>query len=209
MDKQQMIHMACEGILIGGLSLYFAKQLKHQHKEIEELKSIIAKNQASNEKRFEVVFNFLDNVNGGFMPSRARQEDRVVQLPEGPAPSFVSKPQKVNAAVVAQQKTTKKIKESYAPPQEPELKRLPQKKKTVIQQTVEEPSVLTTITKKNAVKVKEDIDQNVKDQIAKMNEEDVCDPNDEDCLDDIQDEMGTLLEGENVIEESLDTDMDD
>jgi hypothetical protein len=206
MDKQQMIHMACEGILIGGLSLYFAKQLKHQHKEIEELKSIIAKNQASNEKRFEVVFNFLNNVNGGFIPSRPIQEDRVVQLPEGPAPSFV-KSQKVNAAVVAQQKTTKKVKESYAPPQEPELKRLPQKKKVTIQQAVEEPSVLTTITKKNAIKVKEDIDENVKQQLAKMNE-DVCGPNDEDCVDDIQDEMGTLLE-EDVIEESLDTDMDD
>ena len=200
-----MIHMACEGILIGGLSLYFSKQLKHQHKEIEELKSIIAKNQASNEKRFEVVFNFLDNVNGGFMPSRPRQEDRVVQLPEGPAPSLVNK--KVNAAVVAQQKRdVKKVKESYAPPQEPELKRLPQKKKTVIQQAVEEPSVLTTITKKNAVKVKEGIDDKVKEQLAKMNEEDVCDPNDEDCVDDIDDEMATLLD--DSLEESLDTDMD-
>lgn len=194
MDNKQMIHMACEGILIGGLSLYFAKQLKHQHKEIEELKSIIAKNQASNEKRFEVVFNFLDNVNGGFMPARQnRQEDKIIQLPEGPPPS--SKPQKVNAAVVAQ-KTSKKVKESYTPL---ELKRLPQKKKT--QQPVEEPSVLTTITKKNAVKVKEDIVESVN--------EDVCDPNDEECIDDIQDEMGTLLEGEEVIEESLDTDMDD
>lgn len=206
MDKQQMIHMACEGILIGGLSLYFSKQLKHQHKEIEELKSIISKNQASNEKRFEVVFNFLDNVNGGFMPTRPRQEDRVVQLPEGPAHSFVNKPQKVNAAVVAQQKTTKKVKESYAPPREAELKRLPQKKKVTIQQAVEEPSVLNTITKKNAVKVKEEIDDKVKEQLAKMN--DVCDPNDEDCVEDIQEEMGTLLE-EDVIEESLDTDMDD
>ncbi len=207
MDKQQMVHMACEGILIGGLSLYFAKQLKHQHKEIEELKSIIAKNQASNEKRFEVVFNFLDNVNGGFMPSRPRQEDRVVQLPEGPAPSLVNK--KVNAAVVAQQKReaprdVKKVKETYAPPQEPEIKRLPQKKK--LQQPVEEPSVLTTITKKNAVKVKEEIDDKVKEQLAKMNE-DVCDPNDENCTDDIDDEMATLLD--DTLEESLDTDMDE
>jgi hypothetical protein len=37
-------------------------------KEIEELKGIISKNQGSNEKRFEVIFSFLDNVNGGFMP---------------------------------------------------------------------------------------------------------------------------------------------
>jgi hypothetical protein len=30
MDNKQSIHIACEGILIGGLSLYFAKQLKQQ-----------------------------------------------------------------------------------------------------------------------------------------------------------------------------------
>ena len=164
MERQQMIHMACEGILIGGLSLYFAKQLKHQHKEIEELKSIIAKNQAANEKRFEVVFNFLDNVNGGFMPSR--------EAPQYQVPREV-----------------KKSKESYAPPREEEMKRLPQKKKSVIQ-TVEEPSVLTNITKKNIEASKED-----------MNIE-VCDPNDDDCTDDIREEMALL-------EESLETDMDD
>ena len=54
--------MACEGIVIGSVSLYFAKQLKQANKEIEELKSIIAKNQAANEKRFEVLFNFIDNL---------------------------------------------------------------------------------------------------------------------------------------------------
>jgi hypothetical protein len=185
MERQQMIHMACEGVLIGGLSLYFAKQLKQQTKEIEELKSIIAKNQAANEKRFEVVFNFLDNVNGGFMqpqvPREAPREDRVISQ------------QKVNPAVAAQQKRppreVKKSKESYAPPREEEIKRLPQKKKTVVQ-TVEEPSVLTIITKKNVEAVKED-----------MNIE-VCDPNDENCTDDIQEEMALL-------EESLEEDMDE
>ncbi len=187
MERQQMIHMACEGILIGGLSLYFSKQLKHQHTEIEELKAIIAKNQAANEKRFEVVFNFLDNVNGGFMPPQQPREipreDRVVSQ------------QKVNPAVAAQQKRpppreapreVKKSKESYAPPREEEMKRLPQKKKSVIQ-TVEEPSVLTNITKKN----------------IEVSKEEVCDPNDEECTEDIKEEMGTLLE------ESLETDMDD
>ena len=194
MERQQMIHMACEGVLIGGLSLYFTKQLKQQNKEIEELKSIIAKNQAANEKRFEVVFNFLDNVNGGFMPPReapqvpreAQREDRVISQ------------QKVNPAVVAQQKRqpqreapreVKKSKESYAPPREDvkeeEIKRLPQKKKSVIQ-TVEEPSVLNVITKKNVEAVKENM----------------CDPNDENCTDDIQEEMALL-------EETIEEDMDD
>lgn len=62
MDNKQLMHMACEGIVIGGVSLYFAKQLKQANKEIEELKSIIAKNQAANEKRFEVLFNVIDNL---------------------------------------------------------------------------------------------------------------------------------------------------
>jgi len=188
MDNKQMIHMACEGILIGGLSLYFSKQLKQQNKEIEELKAIIAKNQAANEKRFEVVFNFLDSVNGGFMPPQQREaprEDRVLSQ------------QKVNPAVAAQQKRQPQREVKKSPPREvakeEEMKRLPQKKKSVVQ-TVEEPSVLTIITKKNVGKE----DMNIE----------VCDPNDEDCVDDIQDEMGTLLEG-NEIEESLETDMDE
>ncbi len=185
MDNKQMIHMACEGILIGGLSLYFSKQLKQQNKEIEELKAIISKNQAANEKRFEVVFNFLDSVNGGFMPPQQQQRE---------APREDSSRQKVT---VQQKRPSREVKKP--PPREvvkeEEIKRLPQKKKT-IPQTVEEPSVLTIITKKNVEASKEN-----------MNIE-VCDPNDEDCVDDIQEEMA-LLEGENVIEESLETDMDD
>ena len=131
-----MIHMACEGILIGGLTLYFSKHLKQQAKELEELKSVMAKNQAANEKRFEILFNFLDNINGGFMPSTQHQ----------------SPPQSVKKAL---------------PQKEEVAKRLPQKKKTVIK-TVEEPSVLN---------------------IKKQEEPSVCDPNDLECTDDIEDEF--------------------
>ncbi len=155
MERPQMIHMACEGILIGGLSLYFTKQIKQQAKEIEELKSVIAKNQAANEKRFEVLFNFLDNVNGGFMPSKQQS----------------SPPQKVKKAL---------------PQKEEEIKRLPQKKKTVVK-TVEEPSVLT---------------------IKKQEEPSVCDPNDLECTDDIQDELRSLEEEPELLEESIETDME-
>jgi len=63
MDNKQLIHIACEGIVIGSVSLYFAKQLKKANKEIEELKEIISKNQGANEKRFEVLFNILDSLN--------------------------------------------------------------------------------------------------------------------------------------------------
>ena len=63
MDNKQLIHIACEGIVIGSVSLYFAKQLKKANKEIEELKEIISKNQAANEKRFEVLFNIIDSLN--------------------------------------------------------------------------------------------------------------------------------------------------
>jgi hypothetical protein len=190
MDNKQSIHIACEGILIGGLSLYFAKQLKHQHKEIEELKTVIAKNQAANEKRFEVLFNFLDNVNGGFVPSQPRQQperyDRVEKIERI---ERVEKEDKVKKQPV--KPIIKKVSSKVVDIEE-EPKRLPQKKKVKIQ-TVEEPSVLDNITKKNI-----EINRN----------EDVCDPNDEECTDDIQEEMGTLLEPEEI-EESLETDMDD
>jgi outer membrane biosynthesis protein TonB len=186
MDNKQTIHIACEGILIGGLSLYFAKQLKQQHKEIEELKTVIAKNQASNEKRFEVIFNFLDNINGGFAPSRQPVEDRVVNIQQTKKQQTQIQPQ------------PKPIMKKQPPKQtkidEEELKRLPQKKKVKIQ-TVEEPSVLENITKKNSSSSKEE----------------VCDPNDENCDDDIKDEMGTLLEVEDndqELDESVETDME-
>ncbi len=68
MDNKQLIHIACEGIVIGSVSLYFAKQLKKANKEIEELKEIISKNQAANEKRFEVLFNIIDSLNSPQQP---------------------------------------------------------------------------------------------------------------------------------------------
>jgi len=78
MDNKQLIHIACEGIVIGSVSLYFAKQLKKANKEIEELKEIISKNQGANEKRFEVLFNILDSLN-----SQSVQQQRKI-VPQQP-----------------------------------------------------------------------------------------------------------------------------
>ncbi len=78
MDNKQLIHIACEGIVIGSVSLYFAKQLKKANKEIEELKEIISKNQAANEKRFEVLFNILDSLNSQPQPKM------MVEQPKAP-----------------------------------------------------------------------------------------------------------------------------
>jgi TolA-binding protein len=77
MDNKQLIHIACEGIVIGSVSLYFAKQLKKANKEIEELKEIISKNQGANEKRFEVLFNILDSLNS--QPSQAKIEPKIIK----------------------------------------------------------------------------------------------------------------------------------
>ena len=77
MDNKQLIHIACEGIVIGSVSLYFAKQLKKANKEIEELKEIISKNQAANEKRHEVLFNILDSLNS--QPSQAKIEPKIIK----------------------------------------------------------------------------------------------------------------------------------
>ena len=79
MDNKQLIHIACEGIVIGSVSLYFAKQLKKANKEIEELKEIISKNQGANEKRFEVLFNILDSLNS---PQQQPKRTIISQQPQ-------------------------------------------------------------------------------------------------------------------------------
>lgn len=103
MDNKQLIHIACEGIVIGSVSLYFAKQLKKANKEIEELKEIISKNQAANEKRFEVLFNILDSLNSPQQPKmmvepvkkkvtiQPRKEAPRKEAPRKEAPKVVQK----------------------------------------------------------------------------------------------------------------------
>lgn len=90
MDNKQLIHIACEGIVIGSVSLYFAKQLKKANKEIEELKETISKNQAANEKRFEVLFNIIDNLNSQPQPQRTiipqQKKVTIVAPKKKPAP---------------------------------------------------------------------------------------------------------------------------
>ena len=110
--------MACEGLVIGGVVLYFSKQMKTMSKEIEDLKAIIAKNQAANEKRFEVIFNFLDNVNGGFMQPQQPPQPRPQPQREGKKTPQTK--EKVKAVTFKEE------------PQEPlEPRPLPSKKKAI------------------------------------------------------------------------------
>ena len=107
MDNKQLIHIACEGIVIGSVSLYFAKQLKKANKEIEELKEIISKNQAANEKRFEVLFNIIDNLN-----SQASQQQ--------PQRTIIPQQQK-KVTIVAPKKKPAPIKKKVTPIEEEEV----------------------------------------------------------------------------------------
>ena len=105
MDNKQLIHIACEGIVIGSVSLYFAKQLKKANKEIEELKEIISKNQAANEKRFEVLFNILDSLNS--------QPKMMVEQPKAPIikKKVTIQPQKKVKPIEVKNPVQKKIKQ--------------------------------------------------------------------------------------------------
>jgi hypothetical protein len=127
MDNKQLIHMACEGLVIGGVVLYFSKQMKTMNKEIEDLKSIIAKNQAANEKRFEVIFNFLDNVNGGFMPPQHQ--------PPPPQQSRVQTPQ-VKKTPPSKVKTVKFEEEELEPRPLPSKKKVQPQQKEVVKKEV-------------------------------------------------------------------------
>jgi hypothetical protein len=105
MDNKQLIHIACEGIVIGSVSLYFAKQLKKANKEIEELKETISKNQAANEKRFEVLFNIIDSLNS--------QPKMMVEQPKAPIikKKVTIQPQKKVKPVEVKNPVQKKIKQ--------------------------------------------------------------------------------------------------
>ena len=179
MDNKQLIHMACEGLVIGGVVLYFSKQMKTMNKEIEDLKSIIAKNQAANEKRFEVIFNFLDNVNGGFMQA---------QQPPLPPQPRVQTPQ-VKKTPPSKVKTVKFEEEELEP------KPLPSKKKPQMQKEQQK------VVKKEVVK--DDIEKLKEMQEECDPETEVCN-ND---VTDIEEEMSMLTNGEDIeetVEDSLD-----
>ena len=126
--------MACEGLIIGGISLYFSKQIKELQKEVEELKGIIAKNQGANEKRFEVIFNFLDTI-GNPQPQKPVTQPIEIKVPE------------------VKQKIKKQEKKVQF--EEPEPKKLEKPKKPIVK-TEEEPSVLTS--KKEEINSDNDLD---------------------------------------------------
>ena len=136
MDNKQLIHIACEGIVIGSVSLYFAKQLKKANKEIEELKEIISKNQAANEKRFEVLFNILDSLNSQQQPERkiVPQQKKVTIAPiikKKPAPPSQSK-KKVTQ--IEEEQVEEKVEE----PVEDEVVDLEEETRSLLEEDVEE-----------------------------------------------------------------------
>ena len=130
MDNKQMIHVACEGLLIGGISLYFSKQIKQVKKEVEELKAVISKNQGANEKRFEVIFNFLDNINGGFMPpQQAAREVKPIKVVKQ-TPKLVAKP--------LPKKVVKKTEVKELPQEEDDLKEIEEERKMLLDECGDE-----------------------------------------------------------------------
>ena len=136
MDNKQLIHIACEGIVIGSVSLYFAKQLKKANKEIEELKEIISKNQAANEKRFEVLFNILDSLNSQQQPQRkiVPQQKKVTI-----APIIKKKPSPVlNKKKVTPIEEEEPVEEKVEEPVEDEVVDLEEETRSLLEEDVEE-----------------------------------------------------------------------
>jgi TolA-binding protein len=136
MDNKQLIHIACEGIVIGSVSLYFAKQLKKSNKEIEELKEIISKNQAANEKRFEVLFNILDSLNSQQQPQRkiVPQQKKVTI-----APIIKKKPSPVlNKKKVTPIEEEEPVEEKVEEPVEDEVVDLEEETRSLLEEDVEE-----------------------------------------------------------------------
>jgi outer membrane biosynthesis protein TonB len=138
MDNKQLIHIACEGIVIGSVSLYFAKQLKKANKEIEELKEIISKNQAANEKRFEVLFNILDSLNS---PQQQPQRKIVPQQQKKVtivAPKKKPAPIKKKVTQIEEEVIEEPVEEPIEEPIEDEVIDLDEETRTLLEEDVEE-----------------------------------------------------------------------
>jgi TolA-binding protein len=136
MDNKQLIHIACEGIVIGSVSLYFAKQLKKANKDIEELKEIISKNQAANEKRFEVLFNILDSLNSPQQPQRkiVPQQKKVTIVAPKKKPALAQIKKKVTP--IEEEVIEEPIEEE--PVEEDEVIDLEEETRTLLEEDVEE-----------------------------------------------------------------------
>ena len=139
MDNKQLIHIACEGIVIGSVSLYFAKQLKKANKEIEELKETISKNQAANEKRFEVLFNILDSLNSPqqqpqrkIVPQQQQKKVTIVAPKKKPAPI------KKKVTQIEEEVIEEPVEEQIEEPVEDEVIDLEEETRTLLEEDVEE-----------------------------------------------------------------------
>ena len=138
MDNKQLIHIACEGIVIGSVSLYFAKQLKKANKEIEELKETISKNQAANEKRFEVLFNILDSLNS---PQQQPQRKIVPQQQKKVtivAPKKKPAPIKKKVTQIEEEVIEEPVEEPIEESVEDEVIDLDEETRTLLEEDVEE-----------------------------------------------------------------------
>jgi hypothetical protein len=60
MDQQKIIHLVGETVIVGGLFIYFHRQLKHLHEEIDEMKETIIKQQEFIEKNFAGMSKAID-----------------------------------------------------------------------------------------------------------------------------------------------------
>jgi outer membrane biosynthesis protein TonB len=139
MDNKQLIHIACEGIVIGSVSLYFAKQLKKANKEIEDLKEIISKNQAANEKRFEVLFNILDSLNSPqqqpqrkIVPQQQQQKKVTIEPKKKPAPI------KKKVTPIEEEVIEEPVEQPIEEPVEDEVIDLEEETRTLLEEDVEE-----------------------------------------------------------------------
>ena len=60
MDQQKIVHLAGEAGVIGGVFLYLNKQIKNLRKELEDIQTVMVKQQEFIEKNFEGISKSID-----------------------------------------------------------------------------------------------------------------------------------------------------
>lgn len=81
MDQQKIVHLAGEAVVIGGVFLYLNKQIKNLRKELEDIQTVMVKQQEFIEKNFEGISKSIDFLTRNKQVSVRKQKFNITPIP--------------------------------------------------------------------------------------------------------------------------------
>jgi hypothetical protein len=81
MDQQKIVHLAGEAVVIGGVFLYLNKQIKNLRKELEDIQTVMVKQQEFIEKNFEGISKSIDFLTRNKQVPVRKQKFNITPIP--------------------------------------------------------------------------------------------------------------------------------